>query len=101
MLSGFKIRLAYETAGTPKLIEFRPVSYSSSSMKSVIVSLGVPQRIKQVFELKSFKLESVTCANDEGLNLQFVDTGFSVNGKNLFLHFDRAAASRDRQVTKR
>ena len=86
MLSGFKMILAYQTAGVPKLIEFRPVSYSTMK-NSENISLGVPSKVKQIFERKSFELECATCANDEGLNLQFVDTGYSVNGKYLFLHF--------------
>jgi hypothetical protein len=80
-----KITFAYETNGKSKLIEFSPVSYSS--LKNKEHSFGVPQRIKRVFERKSFKIIEVHCKHWEGLSLQYTGFGYSVNKHNLFFHY--------------
>ena len=85
MFKDIKLILAYETVGVQKLIEFRPVSYSS--MKNKNVSFGVPCKIKEIVEWKSFKLISVTCPIYDGLNLQHADIGYSVDNKFLLFHF--------------
>lgn len=79
------ITLAYETNEKSNLIEFNPVSYSR--LKNKDFTFGVPQRIKRIIEMKSFKLIEVTCKHYDGLTFQFTDMGYSVDQSNLFFHF--------------
>lgn len=80
------ITMYYETEGKKKVLEFSPVSRSGVK-NSKNISFGLPKRVQRIVERKSFKLVEIPCKHYDGLRLQYVGMGQSVDKTNLFFHF--------------